>query len=171
MESAGGFDRIGIYVTGGIVAIDIDHSVTGGELSGPAAIVEKARSYTETSPSGEGIRIIGKAGGFAYDRERYYVNNRKLGLEVYVLGGKGRFVSVTGNAVRDWPLRNISDVLLGILEEYMRRPVQQRPEDRADVPGSLLTDAEVVAKAFPTSGCWRKGSPLTARSATSAGAP
>ena len=48
--------------------------VVDGHLSDlAAAIVEKTRSYTEISPSGGGIRIIGKAEGFSYDRDRYYV--------------------------------------------------------------------------------------------------
>ena len=122
-------DGIGIAVRDGLAAIDIDHSVVDGHLSDlAAAIVEKTRSYTEISPSGEGIRIIGKAEGFSYDRDRYYVNNHKLGLEVYVSGGKGQFVTVTGNAIRDCPIRDISDVLPEILEDYMlcdsRRTVQ-----------------------------------------------
>ena len=111
------------------------------------AIVEKARSYTEISPSSQGIRIIGKAPSVRFDRDRYYINNRKLGLEVYAPGGKGRFVTMTGNAVRDYPMRDISDVLPEILEEYMRRPEPQRTEGRPEAPGSFLTDEEVTGKA------------------------
>lgn len=147
-KKAGDFDGIGIAVRDDLAAIDIDHSITDGSLTDLAAgIVEKVRSYTEASPSGEGIRIIGKVKGFSYDRERYYINNRKLGLEVYAAGGKSRFVTVTGNAVRDYPMRDISDVLPEILEAYMRRPEPQRAECRADAPGSFLTDEEVVQKA------------------------
>ena len=142
------FDGLGIAVKGDLAAIDIDHSIVGGSLTEMAeAIVEKARSYTEISPSGQGIRIIGKAPGFRFDRDRYYINNRKLGLEVYTAGETKRFVTVTGNAVRDYPMRDISDVLPEILEEYMRRPEPQRTEGRPEVPGSFLTDEEVTAKA------------------------
>ena len=141
-------DGIGIAVRDGLAAIDIDHSVVDGHLSDlAAAIVEKTRSYTEISPSGEGIRIIGKAEGFSYDRDRYYVNNHKLGLEVYVSGGKGQFVTVTGNAIRDCPIRDISDVLPEILEDYMRRSAVRQQEDRAGVNGSFLADEEVITRA------------------------
>ena len=148
LDKAGDFDGIGIAVRDDLVAIDIDHSIVDGSLTDLAAgIVEKVRSYTEISPSGEGIRIIGKAKAFSYDRERYYINNRKLGLEVYAPGGKSRFVTVTGNAVRDYPIRDISDVLPEILEMYMRRPEPQRTDGRADAPGSFLSDEEVTEKA------------------------
>lgn len=148
LKKAGQFDGIGIAVKDSLAAIDIDHSVADGSLTELAAeIVDKARSYTEFSPSGEGIRIIGKAPRFAYDREKYYINNRKLGLEIYTSGGTNRFVTVTGNAVNDYSLRDISDVLPEILETYMRRPAAQKPEDRIDAPGSFLTDEEVVEKA------------------------
>lgn len=71
-KKAGDFDGIGIAVRDDLVAIDIDHSIVDGRLTDLAMeIVERVRSYTEVSPSSEGIRIIGKANGFSYDRERY----------------------------------------------------------------------------------------------------
>ena len=45
-------------------------------------IIARMDSYTEYSPSGNGVRILFKAALPAYDRERYYINNRRLGLEV-----------------------------------------------------------------------------------------
>ena len=152
LKKAGNFDGIGIAVKSDLTAIDIDHSVVDGNLTELArSIVDKTRSYTEISPSGKGIRIIGKTAGFVYDREKYYINNRKLALEIYTSGGTNRFVTVTGNAISDHPLRDISDVLPEILETYMRRPEIQRPEDRIDAPGSFLTDEEVVDKASSAS--------------------
>ena len=104
LEKAGDFDGIGILIIGELTATDIDHCIVNGRLTALArSIVEKVRSYTEISPSGEGIRIIGKTAGFKYDREKYYINNRKLGLEIYTSGATERFVTVTGNAINDYP--------------------------------------------------------------------
>ena len=80
------YDGIGIAIAGDMAAIDIDHCIEDGVLSDMASeIVSKVNSYTEISPSGTGIRLIGKTHGFTYDKERYYINNRKYGLEVYIV--------------------------------------------------------------------------------------
>lgn len=94
------FDGIGIAITGDMAAIDIDHCIEDGRLSDLAEeIIRRVDSYTETSPSGTGIRIIGKAKDFTYDKEKYYINNRKYGLEIYVASNKGHYVTITGNAI------------------------------------------------------------------------
>ena len=103
-----GYDGIGIGVFGDICAIDIDHCVEHGTLSDMAKdIIARMDSYTEYSPSGNGVRILFKAALPAYDREGYYINNRRLGLEVYVAGYTNRFVTVTGNAIRHAVLRRL----------------------------------------------------------------
>lgn len=61
MEHIDDFDGIGIALAGGLSAIDIDHCIEDGKLSEMAEdIITLADSYTEVSPSGKGIRIIGK---------------------------------------------------------------------------------------------------------------
>lgn len=120
----GKYDGIGIAITGDMAAIDIDHCIEDGKLSDMAEeIVSKVNTYTEISPSGTGIRLIGKTHGFNYDKEKYYINNRKYGLEVYAARDKGQFVTITGNAIGDKHVRDITDVLPEILEKYMCRPV------------------------------------------------
>ncbi len=142
------FDGIGIVIAEDIVAIDIDHCIVDGKISEMAAdIISKADSYTEISPSGKGIRIIGTTHNFSYNREKYYVKNSKMGLEVYAAMEGGRFVTITGNAMGNRVLRDITDVLPVILETYMRRPVIETPENLVEAPGSFLTDEEVVEKA------------------------
>ena len=146
-EKVEGYDGICIALAGGLSAIDIDHCVEDGKMSEMAAeIIEKVNSYTEYSPSGNGIRIIGKTDGFNYDQDKYYVNNRKLGLEVYASRNVG-IITITGNAIKEIPLRDFSDVLPEILEKYMKKPVPLIPENRIDAPGSFLTDEEVIDKA------------------------
>lgn len=94
------YDGIGIGVFDDICAIDIDHCIENGVLSDMAEdIIARMDSYTEYSPSGTSVRILFKASLTSYDNERYYINNRSLGLEVYVAGYTSRFVAVTGNAI------------------------------------------------------------------------
>ena len=146
-EKVSEYDGICIALAGGLSAIDIDHCVEDGKLSGMAAeIIEKVNSYTEYSPSGKGIRIIGKTDGFIYDQDKYYVNNRKLGLEVYASRDVG-IMTITGNAIREVPLRDFSDVMPEILEKYMKRPDAVTDCYPTDVPGSFLKDEEVIEKA------------------------
>ena len=142
------YDGIGIVIAEDIVAIDIDHCIKDGVVSEMAKnIISKVDSYTEISPSGKGIRIIGTTHGFNYAREKYYVKNSDLGLEVYAAMEGGRFVTITGNAYGKRPLRDITEELPEILDNYMQRPVIERPENRAEAPGSFLSDEEVVEKA------------------------
>src|SRR5258708_17445179 len=57
----GAYAGIGIVLTPdmGIVGIDIDHCKENGKMSDDAArIVSAINSYTETSPSGTGLRIM-----------------------------------------------------------------------------------------------------------------
>ena len=97
-----GYDGIGIGVFDDICAVDIDHCVEGGVLSEMADdIVKMMDSYTEYSPSGTGVRIFFKASGLSYDKERYFVNNRKCGLEIYVSGYTNKFLTATGNELKN----------------------------------------------------------------------
>lgn len=82
-----GYDGLGIGVFGDICAIDIDSCVEDGVLSDMAEdIIARMDTYTEYSPSGSGVRILFKASIPAYDKDRYYINNRQIKLEVYVAG-------------------------------------------------------------------------------------
>lgn len=97
-----GYDGIGIGIFDSFCAIDIDHCVVDGKISKMASdIITTMDSYTEYSPSGTGIRIIFKTANLSYDKKHYYINNRKLGLEIYVSGYTNRFVTITGNAINN----------------------------------------------------------------------
>lgn len=144
---ANGYDGVGIGVFDDICAVDIDDCVEDGTLSEMADdIVKMMDSYTEYSPSGTGVRIFFKANGLSYDKERYYVNNRKFGLEIYVSGYTNKFVTATGNVLIDRNIENRSEALLLVLEKYMVKPIQVYTR-REDIPGSFLSDESVVAKA------------------------
>lgn len=126
-----GYDGIGVGVFGSLGAIDIDHCVSeAGELSPMAYdIIATMQGYTEFSPSGKGLRILFTVPeGFQYDKARYYINNQKAGLEVYIAGATQKYVTVTGNALTPGlDLGERGAQLAAVLGKYMVRPQAQRP--------------------------------------------
>lgn len=139
----GGYDGIGLGIFGDYAAVDIDNCITAGKVSETAQnIIDMLGSYTEFSPSGNGIRVICKAPELIPDKERYYTNNRKIGLEVYF---EKKFVTLTGNAIGDHGVEIRTEELQQVLDTYMRKPVSQVAA--VEAPGSFLSDASVISKA------------------------
>lgn len=120
----GQYEGLGINIHNGFSAIDIDHCIgEKGELSDMAKdIITKMGSYTETSPSGTGIHIIFTTHDFLFDKEAYYINNQKIGLEVYIAGATKKFITITGNAINDNGIADNPPALQEILEKYMMKP-------------------------------------------------
>lgn len=140
------YDGIGMGVFAPFAALDIDNCVLDGHLSELAEdVISTLDSYTEYSPSGSGIRIILKVNNFAFDKSRYYVNNRKIGLEVYVPSATKQYVTLTGNAIREKEPEYRETELQLILDRYMKRDVTSSPRQTA--PGSFLEDDSVIQKA------------------------
>lgn len=103
-------------------------------------------SYTEKSPSGKGIRIIFLADKFSYDKKLYYINNQKLGLEVYVAGATNKYVTITGQAINKGQILLANDQLKTLLDRYMQRPEISKTIENAESK-SFLSDASVIEKA------------------------
>lgn len=140
------YDGIGMGVFQPFVAVDIDHCVDGGKLSDMATdIVETLNSYTEYSPSESGVRIVAKADTLSYDKVKYYINNQKIGLEVYVAGMTNKFVTLTGNTICEAPIAERTNEIMAILDKYMQRPVVA-PNPKKIV-GSYLSDESIIEKA------------------------
>lgn len=119
----GRYNGVGIGIFYGISAIDIDHCLNDGVLSDMATdIIQRMNSYTEISPSGNGIRIIFKAPNLQYNKDLYYIHNQKRGLEIYVSGATNKFVTITGNVIRDVPIAECTVALQEVLDLYMQRP-------------------------------------------------
>ena len=93
--------------------------------------IDRFDSYTERSPSGNGFHIICKA---AVPKG----TNRKEG-ELY---SSGRFFTMTGDVVRDAPVRDAQDAA-DEFYEYLRRG-DEPPAERTAQASPILTDAEVV---------------------------
>lgn len=139
----GGYDGIGIFVEPRFSAIDIDNCVTDdGRTDLAKDIVGKMDSYTEYSPSGKGIRVIIDTTGVVFDKAAYYVHNRKLHVEAYT---EKKYVSTTGNAILEKPVRKCGDDFIEFLNKYMVKPENKKP--KVIPPGSFLSAEEVIEKA------------------------
>ncbi len=121
---AKGYDGIGIGIFNGICAIDLDNCVSdSGYYSQTAAeIVELMQSYTEYSPSGNGLHILFRADGFQYNTEQYYIMNHKSGIEVYVAGATNKYVTITGNVCESYAFGDRTQELQTLLDRNMSRP-------------------------------------------------
>lgn len=152
MQAISGYDGLGVGVFGRVSAIDIDHCIDpAGRLSEMAQdIVTIMDAYTEKSPSGEGIRILFYAEGVNHDKEQFYINNQKRGLEVYVAGVTSKYVTVTGNVLRPADMVDRSAQLQIVLDKYMRRPQSQQEEQKAPAAAPApvdLSDMELIERA------------------------
>ena len=118
------YDGIGIGIFNGICAIDLDGCVTdsGYYTETAAEIVHLMHSYTEFSPSGNGLHILFRADGFQYDAKRFYIMNHQAGIEVYVAGATNKYVTVTGKVCEPYEFGDRSAELQILLERYMVRP-------------------------------------------------
>ena len=88
-----GFDGIGFMLakSAGIIGVDLDHCLdeTGALEPKAQPIVDQFNSYTEVSPSGDGLHI------FVFGTFPEGMTGRKKGpIEVYA---EGRYLTVTGH--------------------------------------------------------------------------
>lgn len=148
IKAVSGYNGISLGAFRGYGMIDIDHCIEDGELSSLAKdIVNGLDSYTEISPSGTGIRIVIKAVDFQYDVSKYYINNRSIGVEIYISGATNRVCTLTGNAIREGEVAERGTELTVIMDKYMLRPTPMKEYSSEDVPGSYLSDESVIEKA------------------------
>lgn len=115
---------MGIGVFPPLAAIDIDHCIKDSRFFPLAEnIVAKAESYTELSPIGKVVRIILTVSEkFGHDKDVYYINNQREGIEVYVSDCTNKFVSITGDKISEVHIQNSDKALLSIAREHMTRP-------------------------------------------------
>ena len=150
------WDGIGFRVSDGIGAIDIDHCIRAdGSLNDVAASILSflKNAYFERSPSGTGLRGFFRLDSdFTYDKTRYYINNRRYGLEVYFPGVTNRFVTLTGDVYRTGEVElnpeNIQSLQL-VLDTFMKRRSQLENKTIGN-PVSYFTDEQVIAHASNT---------------------
>jgi len=147
-ESGNATGGLGLGVFRGYSAIDIDHCIdSDGKMSDMARdIIDYCQSYTEISPSGKGIRIILKT-DTELNKETHYVNNRKIGLEVYLSDQTNKYVTITGNVLHPGKIATVD--IRYILEKYMKKDVpkvgeikQQKTDIVFDI-GNYLNDSKL----------------------------
>lgn len=147
---AGGFDGVGFVLTEGLVAWDLDDCIdpeTGEIQSWATAIVEAVDSYTEITPSGQGLRIIARA--------TLPLAGRRTGdVEVYQ---SKRYITVTGRHFPGTP-ETIEERQAECMAEFDRLfPAKDKPGppagggalewDSTIGVGNDLDDWELIAKA------------------------
>ena len=149
------YNGIGLGIFDTVCAIDIDHCIVDGVRTEMAkdicAIMNN--SYIEYSPSEEGLRILFKVDieKLSYDKNIYKINNRDLGLEVYVPGVSPRYVTVTGNTINPGVYEDRTTELKVVLDKYMKKnaakPVKKTKEEANSQSSVKLSDKDVISKA------------------------
>ncbi len=154
VASSKAYDGIGIGIFDGVCAIDLDHCIAEDGTFAPYAqsIVDLMHSYTEYSPSSDGLHILFRTEGFTYDSDKYYIMNHKNGIEVYVAGATNKFVTVTGNEIgTHYEFGDRTEELMVLLEQYMKRPL---PEEKTtavnaiNAGNTISDDRELLDKAM-----------------------
>lgn len=141
---AGRFEGVGFEfdIADSVVGIDFDHCLHNGQCDPwVEAWVNKLDSYTEISPSGEGLHVFCSAHlpGKAVKRKE---------AEIY---DRGRYFTVTGNPYGPAkPLRAAQDVVNELYAELQARAQrqQERPTDQPATAGSTvdIEDAPLIGK-------------------------
>lgn len=121
VQAAPAYQGIGFVFTAydEFVGIDLDHCLDSkGVLSADAEeIIQKASSYTEISPSGNGIHIIVK-GRLAYAGSGFRTNT----VEVYQ---KLRYFTVTGNSIGSTTISYAQDLLTELVTKMAQKKIQE----------------------------------------------
>lgn len=139
------FTGVGFVFTreAGLVGVDIDHcrAPATGEMNDTArAVMEKYPTYTEISPSGEGLHLFYR-GAMPGKGNR----NSRTEVEMYEAG---RYFTMTGNRPDGTPdaIADGAEALSWIHETYVARKRREKAA-RIPRPPVRLTDEEVLEKA------------------------
>lgn len=146
------YSGIGVGIFGDLVGVDIDHCIDDeGKLSPLAeTVISLLESYTEISPSGTGIHILCYAPGLKYDSNQYYIKNSRLGIEIYPAGITNRYLTLTGEAMKNSEINDCTEKIKEVMETYMVRGtayadgVDSTSEETVGDEVFLLNDTEVI---------------------------
>jgi len=145
-----GYDGIGFLITDGLFVIDCDHCFSAENILTPttAEVVEAFNGcYMERSPSKDGLHIIGYAPGFKFDKSKYLMNNRSIGVEVYISGNTNRFMTVTGDVYHEGNIANKPAALQAFLDRYMVRTYAKKSTETPSIGTSQFDDDTILEKA------------------------
>lgn len=111
-----------------ICAIDIDDCISDNGLSTLAKeIIEMFKdTYIETSPSGNGLRILFLCDKIDDYSTHYYIKNSKQHVEFYSYWSTSRYVTITGNRLLSNDIIKTYDTsyVVNFLEKYMKRSIE-----------------------------------------------
>ncbi len=143
------YSGIGFKVSKDIAVIDMDKCVDeDGKFTRLAKEIVKLfkGAYVEYSPSKTGIHIIVKLENFQFQKEKYYIKNSKLGIEVYVGGATNRFMTLTGDCIQKYSDCYMTETMEEFLNTYMLR--QMLIKKIQSYSGECdLADEEVIQRA------------------------
>lgn len=133
---------IGFEFANGVMGVDLDHCLKDGAMTETGAgVIAALKSFTEISPSGDGIHIYVRA-------ELPPGGNRKGDIEFY---SAGRFFTVTGDAFEHSvpTVRACQDDLDRVHAGIFKPKPAQQDAGHGDAanPGNGLADEELLAKA------------------------
>ncbi|TYS14299.1 DNA primase [Rossellomorea vietnamensis] len=148
----GGYDGIGFMFSKDdpFIGIDVDHCVNEGALTELAEdVIEIVQSYTEYSPSGEGIHIITK-GKLPLKGPGTGRKNPSIGLEVY---RHGRYFTFTGNSLGAGKIEERTEELRELFDKHLKekpkpesKPKSNPVSDREDI--SSLSNSQLWERMF-----------------------
>lgn len=143
------YDGIGVLLTDNLCLIDIDNCLYENELSPLAKrIFYLMNSYTEISPSGNGIHILFYSSNKKFfSKSKYYLKNPGISLETY-LSDTSRYTTLTGNLFdkNHKLIFDRSEEYKKFLEDYMRRPKSStRKRNKKDISPENLKRVQEIS--------------------------
>lgn len=151
---SGKFDGVGIVLPDNVVGIDLDNArnpVDGSFTSDAQMFLAMAKTYTEVSPSGEGLKSI----CFGHLTNSLRNVSHERGVEIYAGGTTNRYFTITGNIVdREHSVITGQREALYSLQCMINDPVDEifRPEE-ADLTPDLVKAKDYLNHLKPHRAC------------------
>jgi primase-polymerase (primpol)-like protein len=126
---------------GDVAAIDIDdcrNKETGALHPWAASIVERSGTYCEVTPSGEGIRVIGRCAGAPVHRKFGVIDN--VSCELYRVAD--RYITISGQQIGDaGELSNIDGLIDELLAELESTKLDRAKQQKKTLRSARIAEA------------------------------
>ncbi|HEL2594973.1 TPA: hypothetical protein TZ702_001810 [Streptococcus suis] len=128
IQNVSSCDGVGFVVPEGYFFLDIDHRDLDDDLV--QDLLTRLDTYAEFSQSGKGIHIYGKCDELFLPVEdgklspNYYTKNPYNKIELYFGRLTKRFCVFTGNVIKDSPVKDVTNSILDVLDDYMLKPMK-----------------------------------------------